>query len=335
MRDRRALQTARTVEEGLRVFTNVRKRAMPTFMVMADTTGDIAMIECTPSEYAIFRPEGDWFAQANHARTAKMMPFDRYQSEDSFRRRAAMEAAVRPHLGAITPAVAAQILRDRSNSPYVNDSTVANLAVLNSAVLHPASKTLWHSTSMQPLAPFGEMVPFSVGADVSGVPSLPADPRLGTPETEREVAEVREARRALHLWLDGDMTGASAIWDALAQGGEPLLHPDRLAYVRGMARLAQGQLDDADALLATVDETRAPVAVRAASQILRGIAADRRARRDEAVSFYRRALNTLDSHPEYTDNQTRAFRVLITAGLAAPQIKGPLAPMPDLQQVPE
>ena len=335
MRDRRALQTARTVEEGLRVFTNVRRRAMPTFMVMADAAGDIAMIECTPSEYKIFRPDGDWFAQANHARTTKMMPFDRYQSEDSFRRRAAMEAAVRPHLGSITPAVAAQILRDRSNSPYVNDSTVANLSVLNSAVLHPASKTLWHSTTMQPLAPFGEMVPFSVGADVSGTPSLPADPRLGTPEMEHERAVVREARRAMHLWLDGDLTGAGAIWDAFAQRGEPLLHPDRLAYIRGMACLAEGQLDDADAVLATVDAARAPLAVRAASQILRGIVADRRARRDEAVAFYRQALNTLESHPEYTDNSTRSFRALIAAGLAAPQVKGPLPPMPDLQQVPE
>jgi predicted choloylglycine hydrolase len=75
MRDRRALQTATTVEEGLRVFTNVRRRAMPTFMVMADATGDIAMIECTPSVYAVFRPEGDWFAQANHARTLTVIDF--------------------------------------------------------------------------------------------------------------------------------------------------------------------------------------------------------------------------------------------------------------------
>ncbi|MGD0949810.1 MAG: C45 family peptidase [Candidatus Binatia bacterium] len=93
MRDRRALQTAKTVEQALRVFTNVRKRTMPTFMVMADATGDIAMIEYTPSAYAIFRPDGDWFAQANHARTPQMIPFDRYRSEDSFQRRAAMEAA--------------------------------------------------------------------------------------------------------------------------------------------------------------------------------------------------------------------------------------------------
>ena len=36
-----------------------------------------------------------------------------------------MEAAVEAQVGKITPQVASDILRDRSNSRYVNDSTVA------------------------------------------------------------------------------------------------------------------------------------------------------------------------------------------------------------------
>jgi hypothetical protein len=305
--------------------------------VMADATGDIAMIECTPSAYAIFRPQPpdqDWFAQSNHARTEQMIPFDRYRSPDSFRRRAAMEAAVRPHLGAITPAVAAQIVRDRSNSAYVNDATVANLEVLNSAVLHPASKTLWHSTSMQPLAPFGEMVPFSVGADVATTPTLPADPRFGTPAMQHEAAVVAEARRAVEWFDAGNFSAAGIIWDDFAKRGEPLLHPDRLAYGRAVVRMQQGNLAEADTLLATLDTERAPFEVRAAGVAYRAWIADRLGRRGDAVGLYTHARAYLDTHPEYADRFTNAVRKLVTAGLAAPQTDGSLRDLPDLQYVP-
>jgi hypothetical protein len=106
----------------------------------------------------------------------------------AFQRRATMEAVVRPHLGSITPEIAAQIPRDRSNSRYVNDSTVANLFVLNAAVIHPASKTLWQSTTMQLQAPFGETVLFSVAPGVT----LPDPLRLS------ELAGVECARRLAH-----------------------------------------------------------------------------------------------------------------------------------------
>jgi hypothetical protein len=335
MRDRRALQTATTVEQGLRVFTNVRRRAMPTFMVMADATGDIAMIECTPSAYAIFRPEGDWFAQSNHARTPEMIPFDRYRSEDSFQRRAAMEAAVRPHLGSITPDIAAQILRDRSNSPYVNDSTVANLSVLNAAVIQPAAKTLWHSTTMQPEAPFGEMVPFSVAAGVPLTHTLPADPRLGTAAMQHEAAVVQQMRQAARAFNAGKFVEAQRIWDDLARRGESILNPARLAYGRAAARIQRNQLTGADALLATIDPEHAPFDVALASAVDRGVIADRLGRRADAIGLYRQAAAYADAHPEYTDRFVAEMRAVITAGLSHPLDRGPFPETPALQAVPE
>jgi hypothetical protein len=335
MRDRRALQTATTVEQGLRVFTNVRRRAMPTFMVMADATGDIAMIECTPSAYAIFRPEGDWFAQSNHARTPQMIPFDRYRSEDSFQRRAAMEAAVRPHLGSITPETAAQILRDRSNSPYVNDSTVANLFVLNAAVIQPAAKTLWHSTTMQPQAPFGEMVPFSVAAGVPLTHTLPADPRLGTPAMQHEAAVVKQMRQATRAFNAGKFADAQRIWDDLAERGEGILNPARLAYGRAVARIKRNQLVEADTLLVTIDPVGAPFDVRLASTVYRGVIADRLGRRSDAVGLYRQAGDYADTRPEYTDRSVAQMRALITAGLSRPLDNGAFPETPALQAVPE
>jgi hypothetical protein len=335
MRDRRALQTATTVADGLRVFTGVRRRAMPTFMVMADAAGDIAMIECTPSACAIFRPQpsdADWFAQANHARTEAMIPFDRYRADDSFRRLAAMEAAVRPHLGSITPQVAAQIVRDRSNSAFVNDATVANLTVLNSAVLHPASRTVWHSTAMQPLAPFGEMLPFSVGADVSRTPSLPADPRLGTAAMDHEAAVIADARRAGAWLAEGNVEAAGVIWDALAAQAEPLLHPDRLGYARAVVRMQTGRLEEADRLLAALRTDRAPFEVVARGLAYRGWIADRQGRRAEALAWYRQARAYLDQHVQWTDLSTEAVRAFVTAGLHAPHTT--LPDSPDLQYVP-
>ena len=335
MRDRRALQTARTVEEGLQVFTSVRKRGMPTFMVMADAAGDIAMIECTPSACAIFRPEGDWFAQANSARTAEMIPLDRYRSPDSFARRAAMEAAVRPHVGRLTPTLAAEIIRDRSNSRWVNDPTVANLYVLNAAVIHPATKTLWHATSMQPEAPFGELVPFSAAPDLPPAAPIARDPRFGTPEIQREIAVVEEARWAVRRYADGDFSSAGAVWDNFAARGEPLLHPDRLAYVRGVVRWKEGKLDAADRLFATLDTNRAPFEVRASGAVGRAVIADQQGRRDDAIVWYRVAQSYLDGSPQYTDDYTQTLRRIAAAGLQEPQTADALADAPDLQYVPQ
>ena len=136
---RRALQTARSVEEGIQIFLDAR--GISAFMVMADAAGDLAMVECSPSRCAVFRPDGDWFGQANHARTEGMIPFDRYRSPDSFDRRAGIEAAVARHLPALTPDAPADVLRDRSLHPWPSASNVANLSVLHAAVVHPASRT--------------------------------------------------------------------------------------------------------------------------------------------------------------------------------------------------
>ena len=332
---RRALQKATTVGKALRMITEVRNRGLSGFVSMADANGDIAMVECTPGDYAVFRPDGDWFALANHARTEKMIPHDQGRFVGSFRRRAAMEEAVRPQLGKINPEIAANILRDRANSPYVNESTVANAGVLNSTVVHPASKTLWHSTTMQPLAPFGEMVPFSVGADVSGTPTLPADPRLGTPEMECEAAVIAELRNAVRLFNEGLFGEAGAIWDRFAENGEPMLEHSRLAWARARVRWALGNLEEADNLLAGLDTDGVPFDVRSHGLVARALIADRLGRRENAIRFYQQTQTYLDAHPDYNDQFTVApIRAWVSAGLQAPQTKGAIPKTPDLQGVP-
>jgi hypothetical protein len=319
---RRSLQTARTVEEGIRVFTETRELGISTYMVMADAAGEIAMVECTPSDCAVYRPEGDWFGQANHARTEEMIPRDLYRSPDSFSRRAAMENAVRRHLGRITPEIGASILRDRSNSSYANASTVANLAVLNAVVVQPATGTLWHSTTMQPHAPFGAYEPFSISEKAGSARPIPADPRLANGTLSVEASVVAEARRGLHLFDEEKYGEAAEVWDALAEAEAGVLDPYVLAFARAQARWLQGEFEEAYALLEPTQAEPATLDTRAWGLGARGLLADRLGRREEALKAYERARALIDSHPEY--NTFSDLRRRIEAGLDAPQTDAPL-----------
>jgi hypothetical protein len=294
---RRALQTAHTVDEGIQIFLDARERGISSFMVMADAAGDIAMVECSPRRCAVFRPEGDWFGQANHARTPEMIPFDRYRSPDSFDRRAGIERAVTQRLGALTPDAAAAILRDRGTAPWPNASNVANLAVLNAAIVHPASRTLWHSTTMQPEAPFGAYQAFTFG-DAAPAP-IAASPLLGGEAMNRERAAVASARAALHALADERPADARAGFDALLAETQPVLDPRRLAIGAAAARFEQGDFAGAAETLLAPSAESAPVDVRIYALSMRALCADRLGRRDEAAALHRATLALIDSHPEW------------------------------------
>ena len=246
---RRILQRSRTVNEAIDLLNSTRDLGGPGFVVLADAEGTIAMAECRPSGCAVYRPEGDWFAQSNYARTTEMVPPDRGRTPDAVRRRAAMEAAVRSHLGAITPEVAANILRDRSSSPYVNDSIVANLFVMNSLVVEPASRTLWHSTTNEPFTPFGEMVPFSPVGDARAK-KIDADPRLGEESMRHQGEVIASMRMATRLTDSGRSKEALALWDRIAQSNEAFVEPSRVAWARARILASIGSYQEADQLLA-------------------------------------------------------------------------------------
>lgn len=295
---RRALQSARSVEDGIRIFENARERGISCFMVMADAAGDLAMVECTPKRCSVFRPDGDWFGQANHARTPEMMPFDRYRSPDSFDRRAGMEAAVGKQVGRLTPEVAAEILRDRSTHPWPNASNVANLTVLNAAIVHPASRTLWHSTTMQPEAPFGEYVGFTLGKG-SAPPSIPASALLTGDAMARERIAVAMGREALHALAEKRPADALKGLETLLAAKPPVLDPARLALGLALARFQEGDVAGAAQALLPVTAADAPIDVQIYGLSLRALCADRLGHRDEAVALYRETLTLIEAHPEW------------------------------------
>jgi hypothetical protein len=312
---RRALQTARSVDEGIQVFLDARARGISAFMVMADADGDLAMVECSPSRCAVFRPDGDWFGQANHARTAEMIPFDRYRSPDSFDRRAGIEAAVAQRLPALTPEAAADVLRDRSLHPWPNASNVANLSVLNAAVVHPASRTLWHSTTMQPLAPLGEYVGFSLATDAPAPIAIPASPMLSSETMARERAVVAKARRAMHALADERFPEARSAFDALLTDAPEVLDPSRLAVGAAWARLGEGDCAGAIPALAPALAEDAPVDVQIYATSLHALCADRLGWRDESVALHRATLDAIEAHPEW--NVFEPTAALARAGVEA------------------
>jgi hypothetical protein len=337
---RRALQTARSVEDGLRIFTETGPDiAFACFMAMADASGAIAMVECRPGQgCATFRPSVPWFAHANHARSAAMIRHDRYRSPDSFARQAGMEHAVEAALGAITPERATEILRDRwkpglppGARAYPNDTTVANLFVLNAAVVAPKEGVLWHSTRMQPFAPFGAYVGVSLdrpGDAIRVLPAAPLDPDAERAEIEA-IEKARRAVRALRAALDANgeartalAAEARALWDGLAAERPALLDPSRVALGRALALHAQGDLAGAFDALAPADAAAAPFEVRAEALAARALLADRLGRREDALRLWRATLAHLDSGPEY--GVFGPIRALAERGRAGPVSDGEL-----------
>lgn len=297
---RLTLQQATTVDEAIEIIKNIRRRAMSAFLVFADTTGDIAMVELTPRGVSVFRPEGDWFGQANHARTEEMIPHDLFRHPNTFFRRWAMEEATKKHLGKITPEIAIEILRDRvSAEPFANSACVGNLAVLNPAVVHPASLTLWHSTTMQPHAAFGKYVPFTFDPDANP-PTYPASEALTSEAFAAERKEIKAARRALELHHFKKYEEASEVWDALIAAKPATLDMRRIALGVALTREAMGDNEGAYSALDQAAEEVASFDVRGLALISRGILADRLGRREDAVNHFKDALEHLAENPEYT-----------------------------------
>jgi len=333
---RRVLQRARTVPEALALLAEGGNRGGAGILTLADSDGAIALVECTAKACAVHEAGDDWFGQSNHTRTPAMHPHDQGRSADSDRRRTAIEAAVRRRLGAIDPVIATEILRDRSNTPFINDATVANLRVLNAVVLEPATRTMWHSTTRQPLAPFGEMIPLAVGDDAPSAAPLPADPRLGSAALQSEVETVAAMRQASRLFAIGRVGDAGAIWDRFAADPARGLEPHRLAWARARVRWSIGRLAEAEDLLAAADVDAAPFEVRAYARVARGLVADRQGRRAAALAHYREADAYLAAHPTYdAPFLVEPLHHWIGAGLGAPATAARMPAMPDLQCIPQ
>ncbi len=263
-----------------------------------------------------------------------MVPHDRGRTPDTVRRRAAMEAAVRPHLGAITPEVAANILRDRSSSPYINDSIVANLFVMNSLVIEPASRTLWHSTTNEPFAPFGEMVPFSPVGEAKAE-KLEADQRLGEANMRHQAKVIASMRIATRSTDSGQLKEALALWDDVARRNEVFVEPSRIAWARARILASMGSYREADRLLGPLDTDSTPPEVRVYALLARGAVAGQLGKSDQALALYLRAARCLDSLPQYAQSSLFATaREQVTQALAGTTPDGALSDLPDLAMVP-
>jgi hypothetical protein len=151
---------------------------------------------------------------------------------------------------------------------------------------------------------------------------------------EDELALIQEMRRAVRLFDEGQVEQAGLIWDGLAAQGDPLAHPHRLTWARARARWTLGRLEEADRLLADLDEDEVPFDVRINAVVARAVVADRLGRRDEAVRLYERGRELFGANSQYNDGLVSFLRRRIARGLKAPQVSGPFPGTPALQRVP-
>jgi hypothetical protein len=298
---RRILQKARTVEEAIELFQTDFPIVISTFGALADAAGEIALLECTTARCEVFRPEGDWFAHSNHARTEAMKPEDLFRGPDSLDRRRLMERAVESRLGRLDALQAAEILRDRSGHPFANASVVGNLFVLNAAVVEPARGILWHSDAMQPYAPFGQYVPITIG-DASEHPApIPASPYLETEKYRREAAAVARVRAALaaHL-MDDDAETANELWELIFTDPPGDLDLSRISLGWAYSLVAAGRFAEAASVLDTHVDKASSREARIRAAMLKGACADGRGRREEAAAYYGVAAALMGEVPDLT-----------------------------------
>jgi tetratricopeptide (TPR) repeat protein len=310
---RRVLQRASNVDEAIALFQADFPIIIPCFGALADAKGNLALLECTTTACEVFRPDGDWFAHSNHARTEAMIPHDRFRGSDSFDRRRLMEAAVAKHLGRLDAARAAEVVRNRDGHAHPNASVVANLYVLNAAILEPARRILWHSDLIQPFAPFGRYIPIAIGDDAEIPAPIPAAARLATAAHAREarvVEQVRAARNARHI--AGDLERSLTLWEQIfAEPPEPL-DPAALAIDYADALLDAGRFDEAAAVLEREVGADARWDDRIHAALLLGVCADAAGDRERALERYAAAIALINERPEFTAYESQ--RALATRG---------------------
>jgi tetratricopeptide (TPR) repeat protein len=113
-----------------------------------------------------------------------------------------------------------------------------------------------------------------------------------------------------------------------------VVQPHRLDWARARARWTLGQLDEAAAILASLDEEDVPFDVRANALTARALVLDRQGKRQEAVAACRRAMAYLDENPQYNDGLTSPLRKRAGDVLKAPQRGKPMPTFPTLLSIP-
>jgi hypothetical protein len=312
---RRVLQKASTVEEAIALFQADFPIVIAGFFVVADAAGDLALVECTTTRCEVFRPERDWFAHSNHARTESMQDVDQFRGPDSLDRRRLMEAAFAPHDGRLDPARGAEILRNREGHAFPNASVVGNLFALNAAVLEPARRVLWHSDLIEPYAPFGSYVPIAMDGHGEGLQAVPASAFLNTEAYRSEARAVTAVRAALNAQLvGGDLERANQLWADIFADPPTQLDASLLALGWAYSLLQQERFAECASALDTHVAPGASREARVNASLLRGACADGLGERDRAIAGYSQAAALMDEVPDYTSYDY--LRGLVAAGQA-------------------
>jgi hypothetical protein len=314
---RRVLQRAKTVEEAIALFQSDFPLVLAAFGVVADAAGDLALLECTTTRCEVFRPDQDWFAHANHARTEGMQDVDKFRGPDSMDRRRLMEAAFAPHQGRLDPARGAEILRNREGHAFPNASVVGNLYALNAAVLEPTRRVLWHSDRIEPYAPFGSYIPLAIDGHGEGLQPIPASPFLDTDDYRAEAQAIAQARTALNAqFVQGDLERANQVWAEIFAAPPKSLDTSQLALAWAYSLLQADAFEACTSALDAHFDTNADREPQVYADLLRGACEDGLGQRENALASYARASARMDEVPDQSSYDY--VRGMVAAGQAHP-----------------
>ena len=195
------LQNAHNLDESLKILRNAKVFVSTIWLVGSRADGKFIVVEKTPAVTNVREPEGDSIVCPNHFETPGLKDsqrnLDYMDQATSVSREARLQELIRQFHGAISPAEAADILRDRKlpGGVFAGNGQRGSLNAFiatHATVMDLTAGIFWAASPPNQL---GKFVAFDVNDFSHELPelTLPADPVLASGEYER----TREAQKCL------------------------------------------------------------------------------------------------------------------------------------------
>jgi len=240
---RRVMEEASTIEEALAILEAGPRGGAANLLLADGKKPDAVVVEMTSDGLAVRRAEKGVVYATNHFVSPELF-YAENKDPDTHARFERLGELDRLHHGAFDLKQMVALLRDHydvhAGRETLGGDVIGSPINMLSVVFNPGDLTFWVASGPAPAA-YREFVGFSLRNELAGtqaqtaVPSLPADPIIGS-------AEVEAFQRGYLAYLQGDDTGA-AEWLAEAVSLNP--RSARYGYYLGRALTNLGRDEEA------------------------------------------------------------------------------------------
>jgi tetratricopeptide (TPR) repeat protein len=247
---RDVLQKAHNLDEALKILRNAEVFVSTLWLIGSRTDGKFIVVEKTPGVTNVRKAGADFIVSANHFQTDKLKDDKRnlryIEEATSLPRYDRMTELLTNASGKITPALAAEFLRDRNlpGGQFAGNghrSTLNALIATHSTIMDLTDGIFWAASPPHQL---GRFVAFDVNDFDHELPErgMAADPML----TAGEYEKAEQAQKCLHEGWKALKNKESQVALASAEQAETL-NPGfyQNAVLRGRALRALGRNDEA------------------------------------------------------------------------------------------